>query len=433
MSGNVTSAEGRSILAHLLTDCRVCREITGPLSPFGTAVPLEEGDQQFDSTDHAEGSFASHLVERLREREKAIDYERREAPNRVAELEAQEHPHRLLLVRNSGRFLTWGIAELLVDESYRHRFNDADRALQLAELGVEAADRLDPATYGDAAMHDLRARAWAMRGNALRIRSDLTEAGRCLTRALKLLEDGTGDPLEEARVCELLSALRSNQGRIEQAVRLQERAMRLYRRAGHRDRLGKAMVDLASYTALAGDRDHAIELIHKALDLVDGERDPHTVLAARHNLALFLQESGRVREALGVLAKAKPLYERLGDRYNLLRLRWLEGKLGREVGDFRLAEEAFDEVYRGFVDVTPIAAARAALDLALVYFEVGRVAEVPAIILAVEKVFRAQSIEPDALAAWLVLREAVDRRRLHQALLKDIAARLQSVRDRPTR
>jgi hypothetical protein len=32
-----------------------------------------------------------------------------------------------------------------------------------------------------------------------------------------------------------------------------------------------------------------------------------------------------------------------------------------------------------------------------------------------------------------VLREAVDRRRLHQALLKDIAARLQSVRDRPTR
>ena len=36
------------------------------------------------------------------------------------------------------------------------------------------------------------------------------------------------------------------------------------------------------------------------------------------------------------------------------------------------------------------------------------------------------------MTAWLVLREAVERKRLHAALLKDVAARLRSVPDRPT-
>ena len=165
------------------------------------------------------------------------------------------------LVRNSSRFRTWGLAELLIDESFRHRFDEPARPRLLADLGVELASRLDVAVYGSAAVNDLRARAWAMRGNALRLTSDLRGSARCLTRALKLLEEGSGDPLEEARVCELFAALRSNQRRVDLAVRLQERALRLYRRAGHRDRLGKAMVDLASYNALVGDRDRAIETV----------------------------------------------------------------------------------------------------------------------------------------------------------------------------
>ena len=118
------------------------------------------------------------------------------------------------------------------------------------------------------------------------------------------------------------------------------------------------MVDLASYNALAGDREFAIELVQKALEMVDAERDPRTVLAARHNLAVFLQESGRLREALAVLAQARSLYETLGDRRNLLRLRWLEGSLAEDVGEIALAEEAFLEVYHGFVDETPLAAAQ---------------------------------------------------------------------------
>ena len=432
MAGDVTPDEGRSILTHLMTDCVTCREITGPLAPFGRTARLQESNSEAESGE-SKSAPASTLLARLRERQRAIEKEREEAQGLFAELQTQEHAHRLLLVRNSSRFHTWGLAELLIDESYIRRHDDIHRTMELAEIAVEIVERIDESVYGSATLSDLRARAWAMKGNALRIRSELREAGRCLNRALKLLEEGTGDPLEEAKVCEFFAALRSNQRRIDRAVRLQHRAMRLYRRAGHSERLGRAMVDLASYNALAGDRDYAIELVQKALEMVDAERDPRTVLAARHNLAVFLQESGRLREAMTVLAQARSLYEKLGDRHHLLRLRWLEGCLARDVGELKLAEEAFLEVYQGFVDVTPLAAAQVGLELATLYLEAGREDEVAPIVLTIERVFRAHEIDEHAVAAWLILREAVERKRLHAAVLKDVAARLRSVSDLPKR
>jgi tetratricopeptide (TPR) repeat protein len=400
------------------------------LAPFGRA-----GSSSWDEQPAAEplGTAANALLEHIREREKAIERERAEAASLFEELQAQEQAHRMLIVRNSDRFLTWGLAELLIDESFSHRFSDCDLTSDLADLGVEVAERLDPVVYGAGLVNDLRARAWANRGNAQRLRSELRTATRCLNRALQLIEEGTGDPLEEARVCELFAALRSNQARVDLAMRLQERALRLYRRAGSRDRLGKAMVDLASYNSIAGDTAQAIDLVNKALQMVDAERDPHTVATARHNLAIFLQESGRLREALEVLAEVRPLYERLGNRYNLIKLRRLEGGLAHELGDLSLAEQAYEEVYEGFVEVSPIAAARVALDLALLYLETGREAKVPPIVAAVEKVFRAQGLESDALSSWVVLREAIEQNRLHAALLKDVASRLDRMRDRPSR
>jgi hypothetical protein len=83
--------------------------------------------------------------------------------------------------------------------------------------------------------------------------------------------------------------------------------------------------------------------------------------------------------------------------------------------------------------VSPIAAARVALDLALLYLETGRAAKVPPIVTAVEKVFHAQGLESDALSAWVVLREAIEQDRLHAALLEGVAERLDRLRDRPTR
>ena len=67
---------------------------------------------------------------------------------------------------------------------------------------------------------------------------------------------------------------------------------------------------------------------------------------------------------MAVLTAARPLCEKLGDRSHVLRLRWLEGKLASEVGETKLAQDAYEEVYDGFVEYSPIDAALVSLDLA---------------------------------------------------------------------
>jgi hypothetical protein len=111
-------------------------------------------------------------------------------------------------------------------------------------------------------------------------------------------------------------------------------------------------------------------------------------------------------------------------------MRWLEGRLAREVGELEQAEQAFEEVYAGFVDYAPIDAALVALDLALLYVENGRVEEVPSVVVAVEGVLRTQEVSRGALAAWIVLREAVERKRLHDTLIKHTALLLERERNR---
>lgn len=55
-------------------------------------------------------------------------------------------------------------------------------------------------------------------------------------------------------------------------------------------------------------------------------------MAAQHNLIVFLTESGQHQQARADLAKTRRLYRDLGERMNLVRLRWLEGKIAREEG-----------------------------------------------------------------------------------------------------
>ena len=93
MSGDVTPGEGRSILAHLLTDCAVCREITGPLAPFGRTALLEDPTEPIESGESKRRSpTTAALLASLRQRERAIETEREDAPSLLAELEAQEQP-----------------------------------------------------------------------------------------------------------------------------------------------------------------------------------------------------------------------------------------------------------------------------------------------------------------------------------------------------
>lgn len=115
----------------------------------------------------------------------------------------------------------------------------------------------------------------------------------------------------------------------------------------------------------AGKPDLAIRLIRRSMDLIDAPREPRLLVCATHNYIWFLSENHRRDQAVSCIHGARRLYEQAGDRRDLGRLRWLEGKLARGLGE---AEGALLEARDGLArEGLAYEAALAAMDLAVRY------------------------------------------------------------------
>src|SRR4029079_10865801 len=147
----------------------------------------------------------------------------------------------------------------------------------------------------------------------------------------------------------LKASLRGNQGRFREALRLLDRVAHIAFRNDDLHLVGKALIAKGFICGLAGKPEEAIQLLAKGLERVDVRCEPRLLVAAQHNLILYLHESGHQREALALLGQTRPLYAELGDRLSLLRLLWVEGKIASASGDFARAEALLQGVGRELV------------------------------------------------------------------------------------
>lgn len=365
-------------------------------------------------------------------REEALTRERSQAPALLAELERLPDGRRKLLIRNSRRFQSWALCQLLVEASHHQGLNDPAKSLELAELATEVAERLDGDCYSHGLVHDLRAAAWAQLGNALRINSDLRRADEAFSIAGELLERGSGDPLERARVLDLEASLRSAQRRFDDSLRLLDFAIASYEEVGDHHRAGRALIKQGTVYNLTGDSDLAIERLQAGLARIDVEAEPRLMLYAQHNLTLFLTEGGRVLEAQALLAETRRLHQRFGNDHLRLRLRWLEGKIAVRLGHAEEAEEALLEVEKGFLDRgIGYTAAIVCLELAALYARQRRHGEIKRLAAAMLPIFRAQDVHREAMAALLLFHQAVEGERITLALIDEIRTYLDQAQENP--
>ena len=111
-----------------------------------------------------------------------------------------------------------------------------------------------------------------------------------------------------------------------------------------------------------------------------------------------------------MLPKIRRLATARGDELDLLRVRWLEGRIAAVLGRRREAVEAFSRVREGFA-AREIAydAALASLELAVLYLEDGRAADVRLLARQMVWIFRTQGLHQEALAALRLFCEAAER------------------------
>jgi tetratricopeptide (TPR) repeat protein len=345
------------------------------------------------------------------------------------ELLAQSAPERRRFVEEQLRFRVFLLSELLLERCRAAFFSDPAGAVELAELAVVVTDRLDTGHYGETLAEDARARAWAHLANARRINSDLRGADEALQTAEEHHVRAGEDAYTGAEILSFKASLLNARGLYFEAAAVLDPVVEVYREAKDRHLEGRALIKKATSLSYAGQHAEAARLVRRGLARIDVFEEPRLVIAGRHNLIASLRGSGKPDEALQALDETRGLYLQLGERQPLLRLRWLEGKILRDLGKREAAEAAFLEVRDELVErKLGLDAALASLDLAMIYLERGETAELKRLAAEMIPVFESRDDQQKAMAAFLLFRQAAEAEQVTAALLHEVASSLEQVR-----
>ncbi len=169
-----------------------------------------------------------------------------------------------------------------------------------------------------------------------------------------------------------------------------------------------------------------MQILAQGLAAIDRDRDPRLSFHALHNILLFRVELGEFEEARRQLQRMRPLYDRHAGPNEWVKLRGIEAKITAGLGDLPRAEALFREASHD-LDVAGLGyqAAIIALDLAAVCLQLGKKSEVQPLVAKVVTTFRSLGVEREAMAALLMLTEAVERDQATLELLSLVSGVLQ--------
>ena len=360
----------------------------------------------------------------------AYQKERTAAKALVSELSRHPPERQRILVANHPRFHTWGVFELLIETSWEETTRNPKLAEELAKLALDLSEHLDAASYGAESIEDLRARAWAYLGNIHRVRFEFREAQDAFDRALLHLRRGTREPWELAVWLDLKASLLRSQRHFDDAMRLLKRSLVLFLAVGDRHRAGRTLISMDNVLHRAGQPEKGIPLLYQALDLIDPDQDLRLLFSAKHNLIDNLVDAGRYMEAQRLLVQARSLYRRFDEPAFRNRRRWVEGKIARGLGQMEQAERFLLAARIGFQEQdASYDGALVCLELAGLYAEQGRTAEMKQLAEEMVPIFSSRKIHREALAALALWCQAVKTETAGAELAAQVASAIRRGRD----
>ncbi len=362
------------------------------------------------------------------------------APELWNEIKPYRFEDRLHLVRTHRRYVTREVCELLCQESARLTTIEPERAIEAAELAVVVADLLKR-TDDCRSCYQVRGYAWAHDGNARRVLGDLRNAEESFTIACDWWDAGTsgvGDLFAyEPAILEHKASLQIAQRRFPEAFETLDRMFALYmegRRTELRDNhlAGRALIKKAIGLIEMGRSEQAIGALKEAEVLIDARRDARLYLCLRHNLLCCLANVEEHDAALAMLPEVTALCREVGNPIDLLRLRWVEGRIAADLGQTEEAMALFEELRQEFAELNlAYDAALVTLELTALYARLGAVAEVKALSLEMSRIFQAQDVPREALAALLFFQKAAERELATATLAREIGVFLEKLRNDP--
>lgn len=419
--GRLSRRETRKLVRHLLTSCPRCLEMTALVGRRSGRDALDLAEPAH-RTESSSGVFLSLLQEREGEAMR-LARERLQGIGLLAELEKLPSGERLAAIRNNPRFHHWGLFDRILVQYLETSRNEPRAGVDLVGLALAVVDLLPQERYKPELLNDFRAAGLTALANARRLAGFFEESKHAIESAWEHLEEGTGDPLEEASLLSIEASLWRDLGQLDRSSGLLDRAIQIYRQVGDGDRCAQMLIQKSLAIGYA-EPASGIRILRDALGLLDASQEPRLELCARHNLALFLNEAGEPREALALLEMTRPLYGIFSDRQTQLLLHWLEARIARSFGDLAEAEAVLQKVIaeleqRGMRYEQTLAS----IDLAQVYSLRGNLEAAENLADAFQPVLRDWGMHEEGQAMWMLFRNQIAEHARMSATLGEAAFR----------
>lgn len=343
-----------------------------------------------------------------------LHWQRDEVRERLEKLAAEKGiAQAALTARNKRGYEGPGAVMALVDLAVRERLRDPEACHHWADAAAYLAER----DLKDEPTHQpLRARAWAEKGNAQRLREEFFEARSTLQKANELLGSEERSVFS-GEVFSLLGGLEASVHRIDEALLYIGKALESFRTAKLPvDHLLNKRSHLWVYKGeLAPALKDLVAVVGSALQRKECE--PKQLLAGCHNavyalaeIALTTSDASEREQALRLLRAALhrllPLYQLVDAPGWQVRRLWVKGRMHLAAGELITAAEVLEQAMSEFLCLHQTAsAAVVALDLALVMARKGDLPRLRETASATCAIFESTGLEPDLWASVRVLQD----------------------------
>jgi tetratricopeptide (TPR) repeat protein len=293
----------RQLLEHLL-DCPACREAAAPwLATLQTPPPGPvSNDLRYERAFERSRSLALARQERL-------PAERARARSRILDVLARPAARWVEIAEADPLLLTPAAVEVLLERADRAAAaGEPCTAAALARFAYELAGRLPAALAPETLGQLLRARSWALLGQAHAASRSSNAAVVCCAQALRIVSDHTGSE-EEAEVLTRCALGALSERRFSEALAQLARAAAIYGDLGETQKAARALRRLGRVLFELGDVAQARDRFAEALLLAGSDAAGRLADDLRHQLAWALLADDDVEAARQVLDGEMPTPE----------------------------------------------------------------------------------------------------------------------------
>jgi tetratricopeptide (TPR) repeat protein len=188
---------------------------------------------------------------------------------------------------------------------------------------------------------------------------------------------------------------------------------------------GRILLNKGAVLEQMGSYEAAIETFQEAEFWIDRQREPRCFFGLRFNLTACLCHLDRYDEAEAAVPELRALTAQPEQAMDRIRVGWLTGRVAGGLGKTAEGIEALEAVRAQFAaKALRYDEALVSMELAGLYLQQGRTAEVKQLVGEMEPVFRDQQVHGEARKALTLFRRAVEFETLSAELVRHLVAYL---------